>query len=56
MLVFELQSVSLIPTGGPEPISYRGASLGTLLRATVYVFTRFAECTGTYKLNLKNQN
>jgi hypothetical protein len=34
-------------TRGLEPISYRGALLSTLLHATVYVFTQFAECTGT---------
>jgi hypothetical protein len=30
-------------------ISYRGALLSTLLHATVYVYTQFAECTGTPK-------
>jgi hypothetical protein len=30
-----------------EPISYRGALLSTLLHAAVYVYTQFAECTGT---------
>jgi hypothetical protein len=30
-----------------EPISYREAPLSTLLHATVYVYTQFAECTGT---------
>jgi hypothetical protein len=28
-------------------ITYRGALLSTLLHATVYVYTQFAECTGT---------
>jgi hypothetical protein len=36
----------------PHAISYRGALLGTLLHATAYVYTQFAECTGTdCKLN-----
>jgi hypothetical protein len=30
-----------------EPNSYKGALLSTLLHATVYVYTQFAECTGT---------
>jgi hypothetical protein len=34
-------------TRGLEPISYRGALLSTLLHATVYVYTQFAECTST---------
>jgi hypothetical protein len=34
-------------TRGLEPNSYRGALQSTLLHATVYVFTQFAECTGT---------
>jgi hypothetical protein len=33
-------------TRGVEPISYRGALVSTLLRATVYTNTQFAECTG----------
>jgi hypothetical protein len=38
-----------------HPISYRGALLSALLRATVYVFTQFAECTGTdCKLNIQD--
>jgi hypothetical protein len=41
VLVFKVSFVSL------EPISYRGALLSTLLHATVYVFTQFAECTST---------
>jgi hypothetical protein len=47
VLVFKVQFVSLIPNRGLEPISYRGELLSTLLHATVYVFTQFAECTGT---------
>jgi hypothetical protein len=31
----------------PYAISYRGVLLSTLLHATVYVFTQFADCTGT---------
>jgi hypothetical protein len=34
-------------TSGLEPISYTGVLLSTLLHATVYVFTQFAECAGT---------
>jgi hypothetical protein len=34
-------------TRGFERISYRGALLSTLLHATVFVFTQFAECTST---------
>jgi hypothetical protein len=36
-----------VATWGHEPISYREALLSTLLHATVYVFTQFAECTST---------
>jgi hypothetical protein len=36
----------LLATGDPEPISYGGVLLSSLLHATVYVFTQFAECTG----------
>jgi hypothetical protein len=36
-------------TRGLVPISYRGALLSTLLHATVYVYTQFAECTSTPK-------
>jgi hypothetical protein len=43
-----LQKIILVVTRGLEPISYRGALLSTLLHATVYVITQFAECTGTY--------
>jgi hypothetical protein len=28
-----------------EPTSYRAALMSTLLHATVYVYTQFAECT-----------
>jgi hypothetical protein len=34
-------------TRGLEAIRYRGALLSTLLHATAYALTRFAECTGT---------
>jgi hypothetical protein len=34
-------------TRGFEPISCRGALLNTLLHITVYVYTQYAECTGT---------
>jgi hypothetical protein len=46
---YKLQNCSQFPeaTTGPEPISYRGAPLSTLLHVTEYVFTQFAECTGT---------
>jgi hypothetical protein len=44
-----IQFVCLVlkATRGLEPISYRGVLLSTLLHATVYVFTQFAECTNT---------
>jgi hypothetical protein len=34
-------------TRGLEPSSYRGALVSTLLHATVYLVTQFADCTGT---------
>jgi hypothetical protein len=37
----------LTVTTGLEPIGYRGALLSSLLRVNVYVYTQYAECTGT---------
>jgi hypothetical protein len=39
-------------TRGVEPISYRGALLSTLLHATVYAFTQFAECASNNSVAL----
>jgi hypothetical protein len=38
---------SPVVTTGLEPVSYIGALLSPLVHAIVYVFTQFAECTGT---------
>jgi hypothetical protein len=46
-LRFSLQVLFRIAARGLESISYRGVLLSTLLHATVYIFTQFAECTGT---------
>jgi hypothetical protein len=48
----KLKSIGLdyrlqITKRGLEHFSYKGALLSILLHATVYVYTQFAECTGT---------
>jgi hypothetical protein len=46
---FSRHFILLFPkaTRGLEPISYRGALLSTLLHATVYDYTQFADCADT---------